>query len=65
MNILTDDDLMPNGLHKGKKMSDVPADYLLWVFANNKCSDNVRAYIQDVKEALETEAKQNDYEKRI
>lgn len=62
---MNDNDLMPNGIHKGKKMSSVPAEYLLWVFDNDKCSKDVRAYILDVMEALQTEVKQMDYEKRI
>lgn len=28
---LSDDDEMPFGKHKGKKMRDVPADYLDWL----------------------------------
>ena len=29
---LEDNDLMPFGKHKGKKMKDVPARYLLWIY---------------------------------
>lgn len=29
---LTDDDPMPFGKHRGKKMSAVDAEYLLWIF---------------------------------
>ena len=56
---MSDDDLMPYGLHKGKKMADVPAQYLLWLLDNNKCSGDVHEYIIDVKDALEQEIKQN------
>lgn len=31
---LEDNDLMPFGKHKGKKMKDVPADYLIWIYEN-------------------------------
>lgn len=59
---MTDTDLMPWGKHKGKAMINVPADYLLWLLANNKCAGEVKKYIEynlDVleKEALEHESK--------
>lgn len=57
MNKLTDSDLMPYGKHKGKKMIDVPADYLIWCHDNDKCSPTVRAYIEDNLEVLNKEAK--------
>jgi len=63
--ILRDDDVMPNGIHKGKKMADVPADYLLWLLDNNKCSNDVREYIVDIKDALLCEVKLKNYNKRI
>jgi uncharacterized protein (DUF3820 family) len=40
-------DLMPYGSHKGTKMTNVPAQYLLWLYENNKCSGEVKAYIID------------------
>jgi len=32
MNDLTDQSLMPFGDHRNRKMEDVPADYLLWLY---------------------------------
>lgn len=29
---LTDESLMPFGKHKGEKMANVPASYLLWLY---------------------------------
>jgi uncharacterized protein (DUF3820 family) len=57
---MKDEDLMPFGIHKGKKMIDVPADYLLWLLETNKCSGEVRAYILDVKDALIRERNENN-----
>jgi hypothetical protein len=31
---MTDTDLMPFGKHRGKRMEDVPASYLLWLWDN-------------------------------
>lgn len=57
-NILTDDSPMPFGKFKGKRMEEVPAAYLIWLHENNKCSGNVKAYIEDNLDALRLELKQ-------
>lgn len=54
---LTDECEMPgNGVHKGKKMKDVPADYLIWCFENDRCSKQVRAYVVDNMDVLKQQA---------
>lgn len=45
--ILNDESLMPYGQHIGVKMKDIPADDLLWLADNNRCSPSVRAFITD------------------
>lgn len=55
----TDQSLMPYGKYKGQKMANVPADYLIWLLDNDKCSGDVKKYIQDNKSFLELESKQN------
>lgn len=52
---LTDESLMPWGKHKGKEMANVPADYLVWLYENNKCSGAVKTYIEDNLELLRSE----------
>ena len=54
---MEDTDLMPYGVHKGKEMQDVPASYLIWLFENNKCSGDVKKYIEDNLEVLRKEVK--------
>jgi hypothetical protein len=44
---ITDSSLMPWGRHKGKQMIDVPAKDLIWYYDNNKCSQEIRAYIDE------------------
>lgn len=53
---LSDSSLMPWGMHKGKKMANVPAKYLLYLY-NNGCSDpRVKAYIIENLDVLQAEA---------
>lgn len=54
---LTDNSFMPYGKHKGKKMINVPADYLLWLYENQKCSGDVKSYIVNNHEVLTVQAK--------
>lgn len=46
---------MPYGKHKGTAMANVPAQYLLWLYDNNKCTPEVREYITDNLDALRLE----------
>jgi len=57
MSKLTDNDEMPWGKHQGISMANVPADYLLWLYKENKCSDNVREYIKENLDVLKEETK--------
>lgn len=54
---LTDNDLMPFGIHYGKKMANVPAKYLLFMYDSGKCFGEVKAYIESNLEFLKEEAK--------
>ena len=51
MKILTDDDLMPFGKHKGIKMMHVPVRYLHYLWLNGMKSEtptnSVARYIED------------------
>lgn len=49
---LTDKDPMPWGKYKGDKLIDIPASYLLWIYENNKCSGDLKAYIKDNLDAI-------------
>lgn len=54
---LTDKSEMPYGIHKGKTMANVPAKYLIWLYDNQKCNGQVKAYIEDNIEVLREEIK--------
>jgi uncharacterized protein (DUF3820 family) len=54
---LTDDSLMPLGQHKGKRMQEVPAEYLIWYRENAKNPNKqVMEYIIDNWSVLLKEA---------
>jgi uncharacterized protein (DUF3820 family) len=55
MNIMDDNSIMPFGKYKGEKMANVPSDYLLWLFENNKCFGEVKSYIADNLEVIKSE----------
>jgi hypothetical protein len=65
--ILNDESPMPLGKYRGRKMADVPADYLLWygqqpeltqVHNSVKANDRaIREYIKDNRDALLAEQK--------
>lgn len=50
-----DQSLMPFGKHQGKKMEDVPASYLLWLWNDDVQHPDVRAYIEDNMSVLKFE----------
>ena len=54
---MKDTDLMPFGKFKGEEMQNVPASYLIWLFENNKCTHQVRNYVVENMEVLESEIK--------
>lgn len=53
---LTDESPMPWGKYQGDKMANVPASYLIWLYDNNKCRGDVKAYIRDNYSVIKQEA---------
>jgi uncharacterized protein (DUF3820 family) len=49
---MNDQDLMPFGKHKGEKMEDVPASYLLWLRDKGSFHHGVALYIEENFTAL-------------
>lgn len=52
---LKDDDLMPSGKYANYPMIEVPADYLLWLYDNNKAWEPVKTYIEENMDVLKKE----------
>ena len=59
---LTDEDTMPFGKHKGKKMVLVPADYLDWLRGQEWIGDwpALAGYLGVMKEAIDSELPDDD-----
>jgi len=55
---MTDESLMPFGVHKGKQLADVPASYLIWLYDNDKCFGELKSYIEENLKVLRAEIKE-------
>jgi uncharacterized protein (DUF3820 family) len=55
MKELTEQDKMPTGVHQGKQMQDVPAEYLINYTRRSDCPDNVKEYVADRINLLQAE----------
>lgn len=67
---LTDNDQMPWGKYKNTKMTNVPSEYLIWLYENDKAgTGDVRRYIfenlavlrEEVKRKQQKDGKHNNY----
>lgn len=61
--MMTDKSIMTFGVHKGKTLANVPANYLLWLYENNKCYGELKAYIKDNLDVLKTELRREHIRK--
>lgn len=61
MILLNEHSPMPYGKYKGRKIRDVPADYLLWLYYNDRASPSIKQYIEENIEDLENRAFENLY----
>lgn len=43
---MNNESLMPLGAHKGKKMKDVPDEYLLWLSNQDWLKGDLKAYLK-------------------
>jgi len=57
---MTDETIMPFGKHKGEKLANVPPDYLLWLYDNDKCFADLKQYITENLDVLRAEIKLKD-----
>lgn len=56
---MDDNSIMPFGKYKGEKLIDVPADYLLWLYENNKAKAELKAYIEDNLDVIKDQIKRS------
>ena len=60
---MTDNSLMLFGKHRGEKMANVPPEYLLWIFENNKCTTEVAKYIAENLDVIKSEIEYKNKQK--
>jgi uncharacterized protein (DUF3820 family) len=53
MSKLDDNSIMPYGKYRGKKMIEVPEEYLIFLYEENKCSDEIKEYVEDNLDVLQ------------
>lgn len=63
MEKITDNSLMPYGKYKGKKMANIQASYLLWMYRNDKLFKALEVYVEENMDALEKEEKEELYKR--
>lgn len=56
MLVITENSPMPYGKYKGKKIKDLPSDYLLWLYYNNRAIMAIRSYVEKHIRELEQQA---------
>lgn len=61
---MTDSFPMPFGKHKGEKLANVPAGYLLWLLGSGCSHSGLKKYIEENKEDLEDEDKNDKLKQR-
>lgn len=54
-----DNSVMPFGKYKGKKMIEIPADYLIWLHDQGCSNHQVKKYLNDNIDVLKTEVKRS------
>ena len=62
MDEINDNYVMPFGRHNGKKIANVPAEDLMWMYEQDwleKKWPNIHKYIEDSMDAIKHEIRQN------
>jgi len=54
--MFTDESIMPFGKFIGIKLANVPDEYLLWLFRENKCFGELYNYIKENYDAIKKNA---------
>ena len=57
---MDDNDLMPFGKHKGKKLIDVPDNYLIWIYKNITDEKHPNTKEQELMDYIADSFNEND-----
>jgi hypothetical protein len=69
MTVATDQTIMPWGKHRGVKLANIPADYLIWLYENSEIKTQhhnlwLADYIRKNLDVLKAEIKRNTASQR-
>jgi uncharacterized protein (DUF3820 family) len=59
-----DESIMPFGIHKGKKLEDVPASYLVYLLDSGLKAGPLKDYIIDNKDVLQKQMKEDQFKRK-
>jgi uncharacterized protein (DUF3820 family) len=54
---MDDNSIIDFGKYKGQKLCNIPANYLIWLYEENKCFGGLKAYIKNNIDVLKSEIK--------
>ena len=57
---MNDESIITFGKYKGEKLANVPANYLIWLYDENKCFGEIKDYIKENIEVLREEIKRQN-----
>ncbi|KKQ95343.1 MAG: hypothetical protein UT21_C0006G0015 [Candidatus Woesebacteria bacterium GW2011_GWA1_39_11b] len=60
---MNDNSTMPFGLHRGKKLANVPAEYLRWLYDNGKLYGELKTYVEENLDVIKAEINYSDKSK--
>lgn len=52
---MDDNSLFPFGEYRDKKLANVPASFLFWLYMNDKCYGELKEYIEDNLDVIKFE----------
>lgn len=58
--MVDDNTVMWFGKYEGTKLANVPASYLLWLYRGDKAYGDLKAYIEDNLQVLESEVNKDE-----
>jgi uncharacterized protein (DUF3820 family) len=61
---MTDESIMPFGKHKGEKLANIPAEYLLWLYDEGRFYGELKTYIADNMDSIKAEIEYKNKQKR-
>ena len=64
MKPLEDTDIITFGIHKGKMLANIPAEYFIWLHENNKAFGTLKQYITENMDCFKKEIKERKYQRK-